>query len=64
MKKILAALALTALGLSTATAGGMWQLVNQQLSGGKFYCTYRLQGTTIQKVISGGAGCEQFIYEQ
>ena len=64
MKKVFAALVIAALNISTATAGGMWQLIKQEVSGGQFYCTYRLQGTTVIKVISGGTGCQQFIYEQ
>lgn len=64
MKKILVLAALVVLFTNSAFAGGMWKLVNQQLSGGKFYCTYQLDGTSVQKVISGGAGCQQFIYEQ
>lgn len=64
MKKTLVLVALVVLVTNSAFAGGMWRLINQQLSGGKFYCTYQLDGTSVQKVISGGAGCQQVIYEQ
>jgi hypothetical protein len=63
MVKVVIAAAFTALIASTAMAGGSWKLVNSQVSGGIIYCTYQLTGTTIQKVISGGAGCPQYIYE-
>ena len=64
MKLTLVTVAFAMLLANTAFAGGMWRLINQQLSGGKFYCTYQLDGTSVQKVISGGAGCQQLIYEQ
>ncbi|MDO9279101.1 MAG: hypothetical protein Q7U05_11145 [Polaromonas sp.] len=63
MKKTLVLAVLVVLVANLALAGGMWKLVSQQVSGGKFYCTYQLEGTSVQKVISGGAGCQQFIYE-
>lgn len=62
MKKCLV-LIFSTLTAMTASAGGMWQLVNQQYAGTTVYCTYQLQGTTIKKTIQGMGSCQQFIFE-
>jgi hypothetical protein len=49
--------------LSICAYAGMWQLVNTQYNDGKVYCTYQLQGTTIQKTMLGQGACQSFIYE-
>lgn len=49
--------------LSICAYAGMWQLVNTQYNEGKVYCTYQLQGTTIQKTMLGQGTCQSFIYE-
>lgn len=49
--------------MSVCSYAGMWQLVNTQYDGVKVYCTYQLQGTTIQKTMLGQGICQSFIYE-
>jgi hypothetical protein len=61
IKKI--GLGLVTLLLSICAYAGMWKLVNQQYDGNKVYCTYQLDGTTIQKTIQGMGICQQLIYE-
>lgn len=62
MKKI-AFILITLLITATAYAGGMWSIVNQQFASNTWYCTYQLQGTTIQKTIQSPTGCKSFIFE-
>lgn len=59
MAFIVVALSITA----TAQAGGMWSLINQQFASNAWYCTYQLQGTTIQRTIQSNSGCKPFIFE-
>jgi hypothetical protein len=48
---------------SFAAYAGMWELINTQYDGNKVYCTYKLQGTNIQKTIIGAGICQALIYE-
>lgn len=59
MKSILLALLL----ISTSANAGMWQLINQQFSVNTWYCTYQLQGTTIQTTIESRTYCQSFIFK-
>jgi hypothetical protein len=50
------------LTLSISAHAGMWRLINQQFSpdatGGTWYCTYNLMGTTIQTTKAQKQNCE------
>jgi hypothetical protein len=61
MKKgLLGAVVLTITGYCFA---GMWMLVNEQFSGNKWYCTYKLDGTTVTRTIQSSMPCKQAIFE-
>jgi len=61
MKKgLLGALILTITGYCCA---GMWMLISEQISGNKYYCTYKLDGTTVTRTIQSPTPCRQAIFE-
>ena len=53
---------LTSIGI-IAAAATIWELVNSQFNSGKYYCTYRMSGSSVQKTIISESTCETVLYE-
>ena len=49
--------------MATYAYAGMWTLVNQQFASSKWYCTYKLEGTTVLKTIESPMPCQPAIYQ-
>jgi hypothetical protein len=65
MKKLpLLVATLATLVLSISYAADIWELINSQFSNGKWYCTYKLHGTTVQKTVVSETQCVSVLYEQ
>jgi hypothetical protein len=63
MKKALLTFVLV-IGVILPAAAGMWTLVDQQFSGSKWYCTYKLDNTTIRSTIESSMPCQGAIFQQ
>jgi hypothetical protein len=51
------------LSISGYCYSGMWMLVNKQFSVNKWYCTYKLDGTTVTRTIQSNMPCQRAIFE-
>lgn len=70
LKKVIASMVIAtvaSIGLllySLDAFAAMWSLVNSQFTGGNWYCTYELQGSSpkIQTTIVSQTYCQSFIF--
>ena len=54
---------LLTLSFSTLANAEMWQLINSQFSGTRWYCTYKLQSTNVQTTITSSTVCQPYIFQ-
>ncbi len=52
-----------AAGMICSAYAGMWTLVNQQFASGKWYCTYKLDNTTVTRTIESSMPCQPAIFQ-